>query len=736
MKSPSSSASAETKQSEDSPPIATTNYNPPPASWFFGRGNSNNNNKNKNDEEKEKEENTKDSKHESTVPTEDLLEKAFSSPKPEEAAMQTDSSLPLPSKIYSPDLGIVSDHEDDNEETAEEEAEADDHEGFNFIAVTNSLLMAGHSFEDVADQNNNGATDKDEDKEVPRSSPKFFLPTEHGRGVLIVDGEDEAAAHAPGSSSNTNTNTNTNDASILTVPGSDSLPSEIGTISHPDESEDVFFGDPDSDAHDSDANTNANQSPGPAEVATVWDGSPLCLPLVHGFLKNLHQQSRRRLWLVAEDDEQEDNQNPNANANASEGGNPRRFDVPASVDRVVWWTTKAAARLRARPFSESAVMLSSSARKHRLLLLVLIAISAASWTGRAVWHRQKALQFSLRDRLRMEMMVTEQLTAEREQLRHELQELLEETAVAHARANSLVLEQERWLDEKRLLEKAAASAEAELERMKDAEEKRRQRWETEEARKHQNLSKKKQQQRPRRKQDAFRTSSSDDDGGFSWFFDDANESCSGPRHDEQTSFTFADNCWFKGSVGIDLGPCGGESKDYFKGIWNGLWDDWGGFDFYGFDTSDSMSALKPYTSSSRDEGPERDDSRRGQDGADGDPQLDSYPNTDDTYYPPQDPLKELYSIVHAAGQSVVTKLTQLVTEEPGDADETSDPEAVAGLGEEMAWSDGEYSKLLSSLRALTKPGEKSTRVTRTELVDTAAALASLSKAWQESSARE
>ncbi|OEU11765.1 hypothetical protein FRACYDRAFT_219713, partial [Fragilariopsis cylindrus CCMP1102] len=45
--------------------------------------------------------------------------------------------------------GMVSDNE-------EGEGDADEDEGFNFVAISNSLLMAGRSFEHVSEENNDG----------------------------------------------------------------------------------------------------------------------------------------------------------------------------------------------------------------------------------------------------------------------------------------------------------------------------------------------------------------------------------------------------------------------------------------------------------------------------------------------------------------------------------------------------------------------------------------------------
>ncbi|OEU11373.1 hypothetical protein FRACYDRAFT_270862, partial [Fragilariopsis cylindrus CCMP1102] len=45
--------------------------------------------------------------------------------------------------------GMVSDNEDG-------EDDKDEDEGFNFVAISNSLLMAGRSFEHVSEENNNG----------------------------------------------------------------------------------------------------------------------------------------------------------------------------------------------------------------------------------------------------------------------------------------------------------------------------------------------------------------------------------------------------------------------------------------------------------------------------------------------------------------------------------------------------------------------------------------------------
>lgn len=636
-------------------PEAVT-YNPPPASWFFSRGSTNDDNN--------ADKVSFSAKKDATSPEESKVSAVLAN---DGRAESKRSSTYNPRK--HPDWGMVSDNEDEQQLNGESIDEEEDHEGFNFIAVSNSLLMAGRSFEHV------------EDSVEQQNTTHSESETETNRGVLIVDGigmggDEDTTVAANGNYHGSTGNSNTNDASVLTIPGSDSLPSDIGTISHHDE-------------EDEDPLLEGNHH---EEVDELTFGLPYFQnypPLVHRFLRNL-QQSSNRLRLVS-----------NA-TDYSEVDGPVNSGVSV-VDQA----------------NESMTEGSIFRRKGLFVLLA----GAVLCAGSTLWASHQA---AWENRLRLEEEARGRLLEEKEALLAEMEALLEEAAVATVRADSLVKEQERLLLERDAAEAAYRRVLEEQEEMKLQQQEQQQQHENEHFHKN------------------------NDGGGFSWSSDDSEEECG--HHDSgPASFTLADNCWFKATASIDLGSCGDTSKCYLKRSWNAFLEDWVYY-YYDGGEDGSKSATNEYeiSASHRDQEQKEDD--------------DYYRFQDDTYYPPQDPLKDLFSVLYSAGQSFTSagqsfslagqsfysKLTNLMGADnwelyPGEFPEGLSEDNASRLqdmfSKRLMASPFEYKEALSTLRTIAlnyRNNDKTSQqqVTQDELLEAAAALASLSKAKQESVSKE
>jgi len=689
--------------SEESDKLPTV-YDPPPASWFFARGSRNNNN------------HTGEKKDLSETQTQ-RGGSSFKSHSSDGTNVRTHHS-PANSNT---DLGMVSDNEE----------EEDEREGFNFIAISNSLLMAGRSFEQMPKSPSEDGVDD------ARSSDNSG---DNHHGVLIVGGiasdNSEDSSPAPVLGSNTNT-------SVLTIPGSDSLPSEIGSINHQDDdeddqnfSEDPFIGENPIDDGLAEGSYQDQQG--------IKQDFP---PLVHRFLKNL--QRTRRLRKVSD-------------ASDENGGIP---SSGVSVvrnneeDISVAWTVDTSEN----QFRRSLLRFFSWRYSIPSLGLVLFATVFACHSF-ATHQRNEREAWA--QRMREQQVAMARLLDEKETLRQEMEILMEEAFVATTRADSLAKEQERLL----LQREEAEKAEKERIRLLQEQEQRKQQ---------------ERQNQKRRRQQPWRSGSSNDES-FGWFFDDTNEECSNDKDGGSTAFTIVDNCWIKAKADINIGSCGGETKDYFKGVWNGLWEDW----FY--DESTLSDALEKWKSESQGEKEQNSKPLKDHDNDyyridDGEDQQDregnyeegrNYHYQDDTYYPPQDPLKDIFSAIQSAGNSFVTKLSNLMSDEventqktARDMEETvrrkySEASQTMENAMEVAKEDmRELSKeALSALRVAvqksssskknqnkngetgashknphsssnTKEGVNSfmpmAQVTREALYDTATAVVSLSKSWQE-----
>jgi hypothetical protein len=616
-------------------------------------------------------------------------------------SISTGSVEDAPYDDTNTNLGMVSDNEDD--------------EGFNFVAVSTSLLMASRSFEHVSsDSNNNDDT---------KNNEKLSLDNGVRRGVLIVDGSDDtppslgAAATANG---NHDTNNHNDDSDTLTIPGSDSLPSDLGTISHHDD--ELLFGEGSETGH------RRNHGSGGVAGQVEDPYHPRNVSYFCHFLTILKQSTPdHRLRSDSKE----------------EGGESK----DRTAHRCAHDDDRAATSSRRYFCGYSVAKISGFVLATTLLTL----FAWAEWSSIVNRRRQ---QEEWEQRLLQEEQEKVLLLAEREKLRLEMELLQEEAAFATARADSLVKEQERW----RLLQEAERSCEH---------------------RRQQHQIGENQHYGQKRRQNKHQVDGND--GGDGWFFDDkSKEDCAGTNGDDgSTTFSIADNCWFNAKTNVKLGSCGDETKEFLKDFWNGLWD-WDEYFGFGSEAEDSF-AVEPYGSSSTNGQDKHDggsnflynDHRYDING--GSDQTSQYHHNfqDDSYYPPQDPLQDLFSVFQSFGHSFVTKFSQLLQDDTNHAQTTAqDLEGVARRGYsdannnlsdamEFAKDDmrGLSNEALTTLRTAVNINKEdhdrtssnqddtdgtTTRististttmtqpVTQKGLLDAAAALSSLSKAWQES----
>lgn len=582
-KQPENTSSTPSKESNKIPAVM---YDPPPASWFFNPG-SNSNRK--------------------------LVEEQTSLEKKKEGINDPSSSQSKDSPFFetndrhgasnqanpNPGYGMVSDNEEEDE----------DLEGFNFIAVSKSLLMAGSSFEAVQENEN-------EPPKVETDACSSEAGSEKCQGVLIMEGRDtHSEDEAPVGGS-----TNNQDASMLTVPGSDSLPSDIGSISSGD-------GIPEQG--------DQNQPDEDAQEDPYLEDRP---PLIHRFLQNIQQTRRLRLVSDASDENGGDrssgvsvvrNDDEDISVAWTMNGIEDHF---RGVPRKLFW------RRMFLPISLFGFLFATTFAYH--------SFAVSQREQREVWEQ----------RLQEEKAAMARILVEKESLRYEMEILVEEAAVATARAESLVREQERLVLQQQEAEKA------EKERLRLLQEK----------------EERKEKERQRRREQPWRSSSSNEED-FGWFFNDSDEGCSAGRGDGSASFTIANNCWIKAKADFNLGSCSSDTKDFFSDLWSSLLGDWENY----FDDPTRSDALERIsTGSSNDKlnvgmalpsgkqtiDYDNDHNRIGDDnqnreGDSGDQGRHYQYQDDDTYYPPQDPLKGLFSAIQSAGQSFVNKLTNLVNDE-------------------------------------------------------------------------
>lgn len=590
FRKPKATDSQPSEESNESSPSIT--YDPPPASWFFNRGSTDNRNlaQEKSSSEKVFQEKNEDS---------------FSSSQSKDCPSSgTNDRHRAPNQPNpNPDFGMVSDTDEDY----------DDHEGFNFIAVSKSLLMAGPSFDHVP-------KNEKEPLKVETEAYSSDASSEKHRGVLIVDGcgsvsETHSEDGAPVAGASTNP-----DASILTVPGSDVLPSDIDSISSGDGLlEQASQNQPDEDAPE---DPDLENRP----------------PLIHRFLKNLQQTRRLRLVSDASDENGGDRGSGVSVVRNDDEDISLAWTLNEIEDHFLGVPRKLFWRRWIIPISLFAFLFTTAFACHSFV--------ASQHRQREAWEQQ----------LQQEKEALTRILAEKESLRLEKEKLVLEAKFAVARAASLAREKRRLILERQEAEKA------EKEHLRFLKEEER-----------------KQKERQRRREQPWRSSSTSEDD-FGWFFGGSDEDRFGDRNDGSTSFTIADNCWVQAKADFSLGSCSSDTKDFFKDVWSSLLGDW---EYY-FDNPTRSDALERYsTGGSNGEMNDRmalpggkqdmdynngynrigmgDDqpNRKGDSGDQG----QNYQYEDDTYYPPQDPLQDLFSAIHTAGQSFVDKLTNMVTDE-------------------------------------------------------------------------
>lgn len=564
--------------SEEQNDYPATTYDTPPTSWFFNRGSKDNSDHSEMENETYSENYTQGKEDDSSP--------SPNNHHPSSGTEHHDSSTYQPNS--NPDCGMVSDNDDEEDD--------DDFERFDFVAISKSLMLTDPSFDHVkANQN-----------EPPKfDSDVKSLGASGDQGLLILDAtdtnsEDSRLAVAP--------NHHNPDASMLTVPGSDSLPSDIGSIS----SGDGILEEDNQNEQDADDTEEPQQ--------------PNYPPLINRFFNNLRQNRRLRLVSDASDE--------NNGENAS-GVSIVRDDDEFSM---AWTMSSIEDHFCAIPRK-------FFWRRRSLIFFLGVLFGAGLLRQYALIsfrkHRKRWIQ-----RIETEKESMQRLLVEHESLRREMEILVEEAAVATARAESLAREQARLLIQRQEAEKA------EKERIRLLQEQ----------------EQKKRKERERRREQPWRSTSGKDDE-FRWFFEDGDEKCFKHRDGESATFTIADNCWVKAKADVNLGNCGSDTKDYFSDIWKNLFRDW---EFY-FNDPTSSSAIERYSTSMNDGesngGYDKDYNKisGGNDEQNRDRDYDDqerhYQYEDDTYYPPEDPLQDLISIIQSAGESFVDKLTNLVNNE-------------------------------------------------------------------------
>lgn len=689
--SPNGTAEGNGRQQEEAssknhPSPVEVEYDSSPPSWFFSRGSSKASNANKyatNNSNTEGE--AKQPPSSENISRSDVSSSSSSAKIDQPSSSQQRISGTITNNTNA-DWGRVSDNEDD-------------YEGFNFVAVTKSLVDL--SYEQVTESKIVTTNDGNGNQDSGSCQ----------RGVLIVDGlsSSNSCEEVVGNANH--------EASELTIPGSDSLPSEIGSIGHHDyDDRDPLSGTIEGVDPPAENPGHQNQSTGfpefrpltsrpsfsriPSRMRTNLDG--LCEP--------------KTIKKTNYEDEGEDK---------SESCDTTWSSVKVIEERFI----RAPLRL-----------LSKRRLQRRTVSMFLVALLLAALSGRSYVVNQRKQREVWEERLRLEAEARERLQAEKEALRFEMELLQEEAAVAMARAESLAMEQERLLIQRE-------KAERERTRLLK-EENERLEWE--------------RQNQQRRRQQPWRSDSEDGEGDFGWSFGDDNEKCSGKRgnKDGSTTFTLADNCWIIAKADVDFGSCGDESYNFFGDIWKGLWEDW---EYY-FDEPNSVATAAATSSAGADwqeEGGEQ--------------------YQDDSYYPPQDPLQDLYSVIHTAGKSLVTKMSDFIADEIESSSRTvqdvedavsrrySETTKTVSEAMEVAKEDmrdlskeallvlraavkkrsngnnrgsdktgapppnsndkSEYGAPQEQESTATKP--RAQEVTRQELLDAAAAVATLSKTWQE-----
>lgn len=367
-----------------------------------------------------------------------------------------------------------------------------------------------------------------------------------GGGVLILDGISHTGSTGGGGE----------DPSTLSIPGSESMPSDPGTIHQSDEDDLLEEYEDDDKDHTSDAN---------------WELDHLG--------SNIRHYARR---LLASNRPHSNNNNNNGRrhhrrGHGGHGGRSNRHrPSTTSVHRRGLWSTVAVA------------------------LLVV-------GGGAGVYHlqqRQLAQKRVLQQALMEMQLQNQRLLEEEEALRVKLQAVQEEARAAAA---------------------AALAAELEAEELRTS-----------------TASSSNGYRHPHKKQ---KTTAGNGGHDFDWSkVDDCDADAS--------SFTVMDNCWVKAKANVQMGDCGDGTLEYFKDLWNGLWEN--------IDASFSSLTDQHWALLYDDEMQMPHDST--DDENDEDP-YKTYHDYQEEYIPQHDPLGHLMEAIQSAGQTVGAKFAQLMKDE-------------------------------------------------------------------------
>ena len=624
--------------------------------------------------------------------------------------------------------GMVSDNEEDDIDTR-----------FNFVAVSKSLLMEerSSSFEEVVaaavvqpSSTNRHDVDGDDD-----------TAHRHHHGVLIIDGlinDDDGDNDRTGTGPNVNI---TSSSATLTIPGSDSLPSDLDTISHQGDADDEYFS---GHHHHDEGNHN---------MAGIYTGSTVApeerrgthnnnirQPLILPFLQKILANNAHRRRNLTEDYHGDDDSDAN-NSILHDGDDmtsvnnlydAHENDTDTDTDDGIIGTGRrlvsvVSSRLLSPPSSSTAR--GNRFSRHRggerrgrkvsvlkIGVIIVTTLFVVLMSRNVLYKQQRRHEEEWKKWLLQEEKEKDHLRAEKETLLLEKEQLQEEAAVAWARADTLAKDHER------------------MQFLQDDEKKQRNNC--------------RKRQRSRQSRSDYRDNYNFDD----WFFTDKkhdknkNAGCDSDCDDDDTastSFTFADNCWIKASADIDFGTCGSNTKEFFSDIWDGLWystwDDWDTyFDFGGGTGGSNSGAVEPFkfaSSSSNNREEEEvgrnkgnqfnridDRNRKAQE------QNNSSQNQhdeDDDNFSEYDPIAELFSIISSISQSCATKLTQLVSDETNKVVDDIDNFARRGYMDATK-------NVSDTVRAMEKDIHDVSQKARNNLYDTASnTLSSLSKAWED-----
>eukprot|EP00529_Nitzschia_sp_RCC80_P014141 CAMPEP_0113452402 /NCGR_PEP_ID=MMETSP0014_2-20120614/6828_1 /TAXON_ID=2857 /ORGANISM="Nitzschia sp." /LENGTH=744 /DNA_ID=CAMNT_0000343773 /DNA_START=444 /DNA_END=2678 /DNA_ORIENTATION=+ /assembly_acc=CAM_ASM_000159 len=369
-----------------------------------------------------------------------------------------------------------------------------------------------------------------------------------GRGVLILDGLSQAGSSHGGGGGD--------DPSTLSIPGSESLPSDPGTIHHSDE-----------DDHTSDANWDLNHlGSNIRHCARNLFSSAVAATGTNSATPNT---SNRRHARQARSSHHHHHRRHNDN-----NGSRHQGGLPTAMGRRGLWST------------------------------VAVAVLVIGGSGAGLYRHQKRVrdeQQAIQQALMEVQLQNERLKQEEEALRMELHVVQEEARAAAAAAMAVDMENDELL-------RLAGSRK--------------------------------------------KGGSAHDDGGFDW---SNGEECD----DGMSSFNVLDNCWVKAKAKVQMGDCGDGTLDYFKDLWNGMWDS----------IDSGLSAMtdhqwtllydemmqEDYESKSNSDNKEQGSAHE---------QRYAYSDYQEEFVPQHvDPLVSVLEAIHSAGKTVGAKFSQLMNDE-------------------------------------------------------------------------